>query len=498
MSIRLVLFYRFGAAVILLLLACLLVFTYGSQHTVPRGVTLSGWALKSMPLAQLDQQFTNTLTLLKKQQVLFTCTGIGCEPSLSKTEPFRQSYWSSNRLTLQNLGVQSNLSAIAESLHSVEHGAWYRRAWTRWRLQGKDYNVLLSFDEKKLQAAIYGKWTIANSFKPVNAYRKIESDDSIHIFSEINAYRVDLVELQKRLIAQMPDAASPWLLYLLAGKPLPLNVTLPIVVKQPTVTSLSLKNQGIARKISQFTTTFATSAAGRIHNISASAQTMQDQLLAPGEIFDYSKIIRQTEKTSGYQEAPVIYNGKLVPGIGGGICQVSTTLYNAVLRAGLQIIERRNHSLPISYVPLGQDATYATDYINFRFRNNSEHYIVIRTYIVNNTLTVKLFGTLQQDKTYEIKSNIVERLQPTTKYLYNSTLGKNEQQTLQSGKIGYVVETYRLEKLAGVLVKREFISKDTYSSRPTLVAVGERGKDKVKAEEPGILEDGVSGPNFGG
>ncbi|MEX2459854.1 MAG: VanW family protein [Paenibacillaceae bacterium] len=499
MGIRSKMFSRFGAAAILLLLACLLVFAYGSQHTVPRGVIVSGWTLKGFSLTQLDLQLKNAMTLVQQQQVLFTCKGMGCEPSsLSKTDPFRQSYWNSTRIALQDLGVQTNLIAITNSLHSMENGTWIKRAWTRWRISGTTYNLMLSFNDTKLQEVIKQKWSAADSFKPVNAYRKVADDDSIQIFPEINAYRLNVGELQKRLMAQMPDAALPWLLHLKEGKPLALNVILPIVVKKPTVTALSLKAQGITRNISQFTTTFATSAAGRIHNISASSQTMQDQLLAPGEIFDYSQIIRQTEKIFGYQKAPVIYNGKLVPGIGGGICQVSTTLYNAVLRAGLQIIERRNHSLPVSYVPLGQDATYATDYINFRFRNSTEHYLLIRTSIVNNTLTVKLFGTMQKEKTYEITSNIVKRLQPTTKYLYNSSLGKNEQQTLKSGKIGYVVETYRLQKLAGVLVQKELISKDTYPSQPTLVAVGERRRDKVKAEEPGLLEDGVSGPNFGG
>ena len=101
--------------------------------------------------------------------------------------------------------------------------------------------------------------------------------------------------------------------------------------------------------------------------------------MAPGETFDYSKIIAQTEAKFGYKEAPVILNGNLVPGIGGGICQVSTTLYNAVLRSGLEIVERRNHSLPVSYVTLGQDATFANGYINFKFRNNTDAYLWIRT-----------------------------------------------------------------------------------------------------------------------
>ncbi|QGQ93548.1 vanomycin resistance protein VanB [Paenibacillus psychroresistens] len=488
--------YLIGSVLISLLLACFLVFTYGSKHTVPRNVTLSGWSLNGITLAQFDLQLKNTMTLIERQQVLFTCSGTGCEQPLSKKDPFRQAFWKPSAITLHEMGVSGNLTEIAAILHSVEKGPWYKRAWKRWHLSNSQYSVKLIFDENKLLSAINQKGTAANTFKPINAYRKIETDDSIKITPEINAYRVDSNELNKLLKAELSSKDSLWLLHLRAGKPLPMQVRLPLLVKPPAVTAVSLKKQGITRNISQFSTVFATGAAGRIHNISVSAQTMQDQLLAPGEIFDYSQIIRQTEKKLGYQEAPVIYNGKLVPGIGGGICQVSTTLYNAVLRAGLQIIERRNHSLPISYVPLGQDATYATDYINFRFKNNTGHYLLIRTSVVNNKLTVKLFGTLQQEKTYEVKSNIVKKIPPSMKYLYNASLAPMETQTLQAGKTGYVVETYRLEKLAGVMVKRELISKDTYPSQPTLVAVGEGGRAKVQPQEQNLLEDGVSGPNF--
>jgi vancomycin resistance protein YoaR len=496
MGIRLKPVYLFGSVVIALLIACFLVFTYGSQHTVPRNVIISGWSLNGITIAQFDQQLKSTKTLIERQQILFICTGIGCEKPLFKNDPFRQSFWKSTHVALNEIGVHNNLAEIAAILHSVEKGAWYKRAWTRWRLQGTRYSVKLSLDEKKLLGILERNGAAANTFKPVNAYRKVRPDDSIQIFPEINAYRIDRTELQKRLLAAMPSAGSPWLLNLKTGKPWSLQVILPLVVKPPAVTALSLKNQGITRVISQFTTLIAGGAAGRIHNISASAQSMQDQLLAPGEIFDYSQIIRRTEKNFGYQEAPVIYNGKLVPGIGGGICQVSTTLYNAVLRAGLQIIERRNHSLPISYVPLGQDATYATDYINFRFRNNTEHYLLIRTTMKNNKLTVKLFGTLQQEKTFEIKSNIVKRLQPSTKYLFNASLASNEMQTLNQGKLGYIVETYRFQKEKGITTKKELISRDIYPSQPKLVAVGKGGRSKVMPAEPDLLEDGLSGPNF--
>jgi vancomycin resistance protein YoaR len=318
------------------------------------------------------------------------------------------------------------------------------------------------------------------------------------IHPEINAYQVNMDELHRRLVKSIHSTESALLLKLIQEKPPEWKVDLPLVIQKPSVTMINLKEQGISRKISQFSTSLGTSATGRIHNVTVTAATIHNQLLAPGDIFDYSQIITQTEQRFGYQEAPVIYNGKLVPGIGGGICQLSSTLYNAVLRAGLQIIERRNHSLPVSYVPLGQDATYATGYINFRFRNSSDHFLLIRTAIENNTLMIKLFGTIQQEKTYEITSEIVERIPPSTRFLLNSKLAPTEQQIVQQGKLGYIVETYRFQKHDGKVMNRELISRDTYPAQPTLVAVGEGQKLNVPSEKTPLLEDGVSGPVFGG
>src|SRR5665647_2792888 len=112
MSTRLKIIYRFGAAVILLLLACLLVYAYGSQHTVPSGVKLSDWSPEGISLSQLDLDVKNVQKLIQQQPILFKCIGVGCEPALSKSDPFRQSYWSSASLTFEDLGAQSNLLSI--------------------------------------------------------------------------------------------------------------------------------------------------------------------------------------------------------------------------------------------------------------------------------------------------------------------------------------------------------------------------------------------------
>ncbi|MDG0794617.1 VanW family protein [Cohnella ginsengisoli] len=132
-----------------------------------------------------------------------------------------------------------------------------------------------------------------------------------------------------------------------AGGPLLIEFRLPVVQVKPEITTASLQAQGIARKIAEFSTSFAASGEGRIHNVKATADALDGTMLLPGETFDYGAVVAKARRDYGYRAAPVILKGKLVPGIGGGICQVSSTLYNAVLRAsGLQIVERRNHSLP--------------------------------------------------------------------------------------------------------------------------------------------------------
>ncbi|MDF2961211.1 MAG: VanW family protein, partial [Paenibacillus sp.] len=200
---------------------------------------------------------------------------------------------------------------------------------------------------------------------------------------------------------------------------------------------------------------------------------------------------------------PVILNGKLVPGIGGGICQVSSTLYNAVLRAGLHIVERRNHSLPVSYVPLGQDATFASGYINFKFRNSTDHHLLIRTATDDQKITVKLFGQIPSDLTYTIESKTIETLPIPIKYVVNPTLPNGKQQKINEGKPGYIVETFRYKIKNGVTISQERISRDTYSAQPTVIARNENGIPEGEAApapsrqpQAPLIEDGIKGPVF--
>lgn len=169
-------------------------------------------------------------------------------------------------------------------------------------------------------------------------------------------------------------------------------VNLPVVTVQPQRTTADVEAMQINGRIAQYSTQFDTGQEGRTYNITVAAAALDGVLLAPGEDFSFNRVVGPRSTETGYKSANVIINNELVPGIGGGVCQVSSTLYNAVLLANLKIIERSNHTLPVSYVPMGQDATVVYGATDFKFTNNKESYIYIKSIVEGNTITFKVYG----------------------------------------------------------------------------------------------------------
>ncbi len=136
--------------------------------------------------------------------------------------------------------------------------------------------------------------------------------------------------------------------------------------------------------------TFYGYGGGRNVNIETAARAINNYLLLPGEIFSFNDAVGPRTAARGYEPAPIIVGNIIVPGLGGGICQVSSTLYNAVLEAELEVVERYPHSLPVGYVPPGRDAT-VSDYLDFKFCNNSDHFVLIKTACWGGGIDVRLF-----------------------------------------------------------------------------------------------------------
>ncbi|SDE50773.1 Vancomycin resistance protein YoaR, contains peptidoglycan-binding and VanW domains [Paenibacillus sp. UNCCL117] len=463
---------------------------YGSSTHMPHRLHVGKWDVGGLTFQEFETQlaerrdaFLALKTALKVEQ------RTGADPG------------GAARRSLGELGVDVNIQALLERTQPLRQGSLFQRAKARFAMRGESWPAPPALAADKLSAALQQSFPDIYRNKPKDATRVIRPDDTVDYISEVQAVRPDEQATADRLLAALP----PWELL---PETLP-ELSVPLSSWGAAVTVQSLREQGIVRKIGEFSTLYppapaggAGSAAGRLHNVQSTAASLHDVLLPPGAVFDYAPFIEQTEKAMGYREAPVIVNGKLVPGVGGGICQVSSTLYNAVLRAGLEVVERRNHSLPVSYVPLGQDATFASGHINFKFRNNTPHHLLIRTQSDDRGLTVKLFGQTPAEFTYEVESRTLEKLEPPTKYVHNPTLARGKQVLISKGKPGYVVETYRIKKQQGIEVGREKVSRDTYSAQPTVIATnsGEGGSLDRSSPAPGggapYVEDGVKGPTF--
>ncbi|HHX87091.1 MAG TPA: VanW family protein, partial [Firmicutes bacterium] len=164
-------------------------------------------------------------------------------------------------------------------------------------------------------------------------------------------------------------------------------VLLDLVELDPEITTRLFEQ--LTQQESSFYTIYG-SGGGRNTNIELAAAAINNYLLFPGELFSFNKAVGPRTVERGYELAPIIVGSSVVPGLGGGICQVSSTLYNAVLQAGLEIVERYPHSLPVGYVLPGRDAT-VSDYLDFKFRNNQDRVLLIKTACWGGRIEITIF-----------------------------------------------------------------------------------------------------------
>ena len=194
----------------------------------------------------------------------------------------------------------------------------------------------------------------------------------------------------------------------------------------------------------------------------------------PGETASYNQIVGQRTKAAGFKEGAAYSNGKVVQEVGGGICQVSSTLYNAVLYANLEIVERYNHGFAPSYVKPGLDATVSWGGPDFKFKNNRDYPIRIRTNTSGKKVRIYIYG-LKTDNDYKVvlDAQYVSSVPFTTTYQKDSSLASGQSKVIQSGSNGCKTVTYKyLYDKNGTLVSSECLSRDTYNPHNKIIAVG--------------------------
>lgn len=233
------------------------------------------------------------------------------------------------------------------------------------------------------------------------------------------------------------------------------------------------KNNLYTDLISEYETRYNEQNINRSTNIKLAADKINGTIILSGEIFSYNSIVGNRTELAGFKSAPMYEGGKIVNGIGGGVCQVSSTLYNVALYANLEIIERKSHQFLPVYIQPGRDATVTDEYTDFKFKNTRKYPIKIICSANEGVLKIAMYGVREREEyDIEIQSLTTEVTQYKTIYEYDNTMEKGTKVVAQVGKNGYKSNTYKIIKLNGEILSKELISTDTYNVINEIIKVG--------------------------
>ncbi|MEF9953135.1 MAG: VanW family protein [Clostridium sp.] len=324
--------------------------------------------------------------------------------------------------------------AVKEAMDYGKEGNPFTRFFTRLTLKNKPHNIELKFlaDSSRLKedVKVISKKIDQKAKNATISY----NGSSFNITKEKPGKVVDQAKLESELISAVnPQDRDE-------------KVIVPVNVDKPKITASELSS--IDKKISSFSTNFNPGDANRVGNIQLATRTISGSVIMPGEVFSTNKTLGPRVKSNGYKEAPTIVNGTLTPGLGGGICQVSSTLYNTALLANLQIVERRNHSLKVGYLPASRDAVISEDYIDLKFKNDTNYPIFIQGSVSGNTVTINMYGS---------------SLSPERKVVLSQEVYETIPNPKEGGKPQIKSRAYRkVYDINGKLIKDEMLSKDHY------------------------------------
>ena len=373
------------------------------------------------------------------------------------------------QLEPEELGVKANLSnLVAEAYKVGREGNLLQRFLVR--LQVKKQKLVLepqlAVDEEKI-AEIGAKLAAEIDRRPQNARLEVKGT-KVEVVPSVSGKRVE--------VEKLPDFFKGAVLSPKEQHPLPVEVV------SPSLTTEEVRSWGIREQIAGFATRFNPENTGRLKNIKIAAGKLDGFVLMPGEEFSFNKIVGNRGVKEGYAEAPVIIDGELVPGVGGGVCQVSSTLYNVILLAGLKASKRSHHSMPVSYLPIGRDAAVAYDYLDLRFKNTLSSALLFKTYEVEDRLRLALYGPSTKQE-ISLESIIEEEIPAGVEEKADPSLAPGTVKVLRQGVSGYRVKVWRVFKEGGKVKRRELISSDYYKPVSKIVIKGPEPEKKETVSE---------------
>lgn len=359
--------------------------------------------------------------------------------------------------------VWKNTDVVTEALEIGTHGNIIERYTMLKDLEHENLvmPLELSFDEQAIstllteKAAKYDREAVNTSLKRVN--------DEFQVIEGQTGYMLDVetsVDLVNNYLTQEWDRQ-------------PCSISLEIAVDEPKGSAEELK--AVQDVLGTSTTSYTSSNSSRSANVQNGSDLINGITLYPGEEFSTYETVAPFTEANGYHMAGSYINGKVVDSLGGGICQVSTTLYNAVLNSELDVTERHNHSMIVTYVDPSADAAIAeSSGKDFRFVNNTDYPIYIESFTKDKKITINIYGKESRDAARKVRyeSEILEVINPSTDQIYADAGQPVGYVVVESAHIGYKAKLWKIVTENGVEVSREQVNSSSYKMTPRSATIG--------------------------
>lgn len=360
----------------------------------------------------------------------------------------------------KELGIRLDLKRTLQSAYSVGRtGRFTERSKELYRLidTGNNLPLILDVDEARLDQVLQYIGRDVN-IDPQNADFK---------FGESRATVVKPSSLGTKMLIEESKSKIK------AAISIGLNKTeLVMLPVEPKLSEKVINGFGNLDIIAQFTTEFDETDTNRTNNVVQAAENLHGTVINPGEMFSFNQVVGHRGVEEGYKEAKVIVDKKFVTDVGGGVCQVSTTLYNAALLADMSIVERTEHSRPVKYIPPGRGATVAYGHIDLKIRNPLDAPVLVLNKVDSGKLTVYLLGKRLAGKKVTIETTDYSEIEPKVIEKVSSSVYEGQRIHEVQGSPGYQVTTWREVKQDGKTVRRELISKDRIEPEDALILIG--------------------------
>lgn len=371
-------------------------------------------------------------------------------------------------VTAQELGLGHDLDGVLRRAYAVgRSGSFLEHLWTRWRVRARPAVYQIPYG---VRAGTLQRWVarIAREvYIPPTDARFVVEGDRVRVLPSRDGAALDVLSARRRLVRA-----------LLRGEA---AVELDVRPLRPRLRTEEARALGIQEVVAEYRTRLV-DLPSRTHNIALTARLLRGRLIRTGEVFSFNRAVGPRTRARGFLQAPVILGDEFVPGDGGGVCQVSSTLFNAALLADLKVLSRTPHSLPVAYLPVGRDATVVYGAIDLRFRNDGPP-LLLWAEVRGRELVVRFYGRRVPGRTVEVVITDIERLPPPEGQVVrlDPDLPEGTVKVLKP-RPGFRASTWRIVRQDGRVVRRELVARSFYRPVPEILKVGTRTPHPPVAE----------------